>query len=77
MSMSPQELERINKLEKLVTSLLNVENLAFKGALERRLDFLKTFKLADATDVLSTVPTNGQVLKYNGTAWAPGTDEVV
>ena len=77
MSMSPQEIERMNKLEQLVTSLLNVENLAFKGALERRLDFLKTFKLADATDVSATVPTSGQVLKYNGTEWAPGTDNVV
>jgi len=75
--MSPQELERMNKLEKLVTSLLNVENLAFKGALERRLDFLSgSFKLADATDVNNTVPVNGQVLKYNGTTWAPGTDNV-
>ena len=72
--MSPKELERMNKLETLVTSLLNVENLAFKGALERRLEI--PFRLADATDVLSTVPTNGQVLKYNGTAWAPGTDNV-
>ena len=25
--------------------------------------------------VSSTAPTNGQVLKYNGTAWAPGTDD--
>jgi len=74
--MSPQELERMNKLEQLVTSLLNVENVAFIGALERRLDFIQTFELADATDVSATVPTNGQVLKYNGTQWAPGTDNV-
>jgi len=77
MSMSPQELERMNKLEKLVTSLLNVENLAFKASLERRLDFLSgSFKLADATDVNNTAPSSGQVLKWNGTAWAPGTDNV-
>ncbi len=31
-------------------------------------------QLADLTDVASTVPSNGQVLKYNGTAWAPGVD---
>jgi len=76
MSMSPQELERINKLERLVISLLNVENVAFIGALERRLDFINTFKLSDATDVSDTVPTVNQVLKYNGTAWAPGTDNI-
>ena len=75
MSMSPQELERMNKLERLVISLLNVENVAFIGALERRLEI--PFRLADAIDVANTVPTNGQVLKYNGTAWAPGTDNIV
>jgi len=73
--MSPQELERINKLEKLVTSLLNVENLAFKASLERRLEI--PFRLADATDVANTAPSNGQVLKWNGTEWAPGADNVV
>jgi len=74
--MSPQELERMNKLEKLVTSLLNVQNLAFKGGLERRLDFITTFKLSDATDVSTATPTSGQVLKWNGTEWAPATDNV-
>ena len=72
MSMSPQELERMNKLEKLVTSLLNVQNVAFIGSLERRLEF--PFRLADAIDVSATAPTSGQVLKWNGTVWAPATD---
>ena len=77
MSMSPQELERMNKLEKLVTSLSNVENVAFIGSLERRLNFLSgSFQLADATDVSETAPTSGQVLKWNGTAWAPATDNI-
>lgn len=31
--------------------------------------------LADLTDVASTVPTTGQVLKYDGTQWAPAADE--
>jgi len=74
MSMSPQELERINKLEKLVASMMTVENLAFKSSLERRLDI--PFQLSDATNVSNTIPTNGQVLKWNGTRWAPGTDNV-
>lgn len=30
--------------------------------------------LSNLTDVSSTAPTTGQVLKYNGTEWAPGTD---
>jgi len=70
--MSPQELERMNKLEKLVTSLLNVENLAFKASLERRLEI--PFQLSDATNVSNATPSSGQVLKWNGTRWAPGTD---
>lgn len=38
--MTPQELQRMEKLEKLVTSLLRVENVEFIKSLERRLDFL-------------------------------------
>lgn len=30
--------------------------------------------LADLADVTATVPTSGQVLKWNGTAWAPAAD---
>jgi len=30
--------------------------------------------LSDLTNVVSTAATTGQVLKWNGTAWAPGTD---
>jgi hypothetical protein len=30
--------------------------------------------LGDLTDVSSTAPTTGQVLKWNGSVWAPGTD---
>jgi len=30
--------------------------------------------LSNLTDVSSTAPTTGQVLKYNGSEWAPGTD---
>ena len=30
--------------------------------------------LSNLTDVSSTAPTTGQVLKYDGTQWAPGTD---
>jgi hypothetical protein len=30
--------------------------------------------LASLSDVSDTPPSSGQVLKYNGTEWAPGTD---
>jgi len=32
--------------------------------------------LGDLQNVASTAPSTGQVLKWNGTQWAPGTDEV-
>lgn len=75
MSMTPQEQNRMVALEKLVNELLNATNVQFIKNLERRLDFLSgTFQLSDASDVSATTPSSGQVLKYNGTAWAPGTD---
>lgn len=77
MAMTPQEKDRMDKLERLVMSLVHVENVEFIKSAERRLNFLSgTFALADASDVVSTIPTSGQVLKFNGTAWAPGTDNV-
>lgn len=78
MAMSPQELERMQKLEKLVESLLRVENIDFIKNLERRLNFLSgTFALEDATDVEGTgSPSSGQVLKYSSGKWRPGTDNV-
>lgn len=75
--MTPEERARMEKLEQLVYSLLRVENVEFIKSAERRLNFLSgTFSLSDASDVTSTTPSSGQVLKYNGTAWAPGTDNV-
>lgn len=75
--MTPEERARMEKLERLVQSLLRVENVEFIKNAERRLNFLSgTFRLSDASDVASTTPSSGQVLKYNGTAWAPGTDNV-
>lgn len=41
MAMTPQEKERMDRLEKLVTALLRVENVEFIKNLERRLNFTK------------------------------------
>ena len=72
--MSPQEKTEFAQLKATVNALIRVENVLFIGSLERRLEF--PFRLADATDVSETVPTSGQVLKWNGTAWAPATDNI-
>lgn len=73
--MTPQELERMKKLELLVQSLVQCKNLEFIASAERHLNFLSgSFRLSDAGDVAETAPSSGQVLKYDGTQWAPGTD---
>jgi hypothetical protein len=35
---------------------------------------LESLRLQDLSDVASTAPSTGQVLKWNGTAWAPAAD---
>ena len=73
--MSPQEKKEFAQLKALVDGLIRVENVPFKASLERRLDFLSgSFQLSDATNVSNATPSSGQVLKWNGTVWAPGTD---
>ena len=74
--MTPQELERMNKLETLVNSLLRVESVPFINALERRLDFLSSaITLDDLTNVSgANSASTGTVLKKTSTTWQPGTD---
>ena len=50
MAMTPQETQRIDKLEKLVTALLRVENIEFIKNLERRLSFTLIRSSAKALD---------------------------
>ena len=77
MAMTPQELDRMNKLEQLVQSLIRVENVEFIKSAERKLNFLSgSFRLSDASDVSSATPSSGQVLEWNGSEWAPATDNV-
>ena len=76
MAMTPQELNRMNKLETLVTSLLRVESVPFINALERRLDFLSSaISLDDLTNVSgANSATTGKVLKKTSTTWQPADD---
>lgn len=73
--MTPQERKEFEELKKLVASLERVEHVAFIKALERRLNFVSgTLALDDLSDVSTGGASNGQVLKFNGSSWAPGAD---
>ena len=74
--MTPQELQRMDTLETLVNSLVQVENVGFIGALERRLDFLSSaISLDDLTNVVgANEGTTGYVLKKTSTTWQPAPD---
>lgn len=73
--MTPEERQRFETLERLVQSLLRVENVEFIKNAERRLNFVSgTLALGDLSDVDTTGQSNGEVLKYNGTTWVPNTD---
>lgn len=77
MSMTPQEIERIKRLEELVMSLVRVENIDFIKNAERRLKFdFPAHSLGSHTDVDTTGATSGQPLEFDGTQWSPGTDNV-
>ena len=65
----------MNKLESLVQSLLDVKNSEFIKNAERRLNFVSgTLSLNDLNDVDTNGATSGQVLKFDGAQWEPGTD---
>lgn len=82
MSMSPQEQQEFETLKRTVAQLQRVEDVAFIANLKRRVvgdaltDAIALLGLNDLGDVIISSPTNGQVLKYNGTAWVNGTDNV-
>lgn len=81
--MSPLEL-KIKDLESKVNQLISLHE-QFKNISQLDPQIIATIQaatgaltLADLADVTGTgSATSGQVLKYNGTAWAPGTDNVV
>jgi hypothetical protein len=78
MAMTPQELERMTKLEQLVQSLVKAENVPFIESITRRLvdSFNIPVNLNDLADVNAPSPSSGQVLEWNGSAWVNATDNV-
>jgi hypothetical protein len=77
MAMTPQELQRMDKLEKLVTSLLRAENVEFVKNIERRIT-VPRHRLADHIDVDVDGVTNGQVIKFTSSTgiWDNANDNV-
>lgn len=75
--MSPLE-QRVQELERRLQAIERAESVPFIQSLVRRLsDTLNVpTRLSDLSDVSSTAPSSGQVLKWNGSQWAPGTDNI-
>ena len=80
--MTPQERTEFEHLKKLVEQLVRVEHVPFIENAKRRIigaeitDALAALDLEDLRNVTITTPSSGQVLKWNGTAWANGTDNI-
>jgi hypothetical protein len=80
MAMTPQERIELETLKRAVTQLQRVEDVAFIQNIKRRVlgtaiaDALALLDLEDLRNVTISSPTNGQVLKYNGSAWVNGAD---
>ena len=76
--MSPEERNRLEKLEKMVMAMHRAEDVAFIESLNRRLDFVSgTLSLGDLSDVSNiSGASTGQVLKKTATTWQPGTDNI-
>ena len=74
--MTPEERNRLEKLEKMVNAMHRAEDVAFIESLNRRLDFVSgTLSLSDLSDVSNiSGASTGQVLKKTATTWQPGTD---
>lgn len=76
-----QQIDTLNqKVERITSVLSSLQTAATIDPMIAKtiLDIVGTLRLSDLDDVTGTdSATNGQVLKYNGSAWAPGTDNVV
>lgn len=81
--MTPEERKQFNDMKRRLEQLEQVQNVSFIENMKRRLfpitlNDLPSIKLSNLSDVGGTdSPTNGQVLKYDGTTdnrWEPGTD---
>lgn len=68
MAMTPEERNRMDRLEKTVEALSKVQDTAFVENMKRRLgitEMLKSLRLTDLFDVDALDATNGQVIKLN------------
>ncbi len=79
MAMTPEEQNRMNKLEQTVQNLLLVQDVSFIENIKRRIDlqsFAKTIKLGDLFDVEVEGATNNQVIKIDTSdyKWKPAND---
>ena len=79
MAMTPEEQNRMTKLEQTVQNLLLVQDVSFIENMKRRLDLpsvIANTKLGDLFDVDTQGATNGQVIKLNTTndKWEPAND---
>ena len=74
--MSPEDRAQFEKMKQELAAIKQGFDVAFIETMARRLENSFTIPrlLSDLQDVSSATPTNGQVLKYNGSQWAPGTD---
>ena len=74
--MTPEEKRQFEGMKRMVKAMYEVADNAFIANLTRRLNdsFSIPVFLSDLSDVDDTAPSTGEVLKYNGTQWAPGTD---
>lgn len=69
-----QELQRqVNELTRFMMSFENSQSVNPNHALTIK-KIVGAVRLADLEDVSNATPSSGQVLKFNGTLWAPGTD---
>lgn len=81
--MTPEQLARLNRLEKQLEAMRRGEDVPFIRTMIRRVFGLATvndlppIKLSDLSDVEGTdTAGTGQVLKKTATTWQPGTDNV-
>ena len=77
--MTPEQLQRLERLEKMVEALHKVEDVQFLENIIRRIDipsFLREIRLNDLKDVNVVGVTNGQVIKYTSstTTWNNAND---
>lgn len=72
--MPPDLVQRVERLERMMAEFRNPAQLdpQIQETIQAIVGSLRLVDLLDVTGTDSAI--SGQVLKYNGTDWAPGTD---